>query len=407
LTLAADHARAIYANADAIRLYREAIAQVNQILLALTSEGARWSDKLVDLQQALGDLLLLGGDPAAARGAFAVSVANLPYTNNLLRRAGLLRRIGKTHEVQHRHEEALRAYSEAEAALAEQPRTTDDDAAKQWWTEWFNIQTDRIMVYYWLANDAQIESVIGRIQAAPMNQGSASQQAQIFKSLAYLSMRRERYALSAQTVSYARRRLSASVEWGDSGEILEARFMHGMSLLFHGKLDAGRQEFIEALPDSERRGDMTLHSRFLAYLTVAWRRAQDVGRTRESALQCLEVAQSSSISEYIGVARANLGWVAWREGSLAQARTDCAAALGSWASISFVYPFQWMARFVLLALDAEEGLLDKVAQQANGILDSKQELLPTDLATALSQASERRRDRLQSTIALAQAHGFL
>jgi tetratricopeptide (TPR) repeat protein len=262
------------------------------------------------------------------------------------------------------------------------------------------------MVHYWLAEAEQIESVVQRIQAAPLEHGPASQQAQIFKSLAFLSMRKERYALSEQTLSYARRRLSASIDWGDAGEILESRFMLGMSLLFSGNGPEARSAFLDALPDSERRGDMTLHSRFLAYLMVAWRRAQDVDKAKEFALRCLDVAQSSGIREYVGAARANLGWVAWRAGSSPQARSDCAAAVEAWAGISFVYPFEWMARFVLLALDADEGKFDEALEHGKHILDSKQELLPADLTSALSQMSADR-ESLQTVVAAAQMHGFL
>jgi tetratricopeptide (TPR) repeat protein len=219
-------------------------------------------------------------------------------------------------------------------------------------------------------------------------------------------MRRERYALSEQTLSYARRRLSASIEWGDAGEILESRFMLGMSLLFSGNGPEARQTFLEALPASERRGDMTLHSRFLAYLMVAWRRALDVGKTREFALRCLDVAQSSGIREYVGAARANLGWVAWREGSSPQARSECAAAVEAWAGISFVYPFEWMARFVLLALDTAEGQFDEAVEHGEHILDSKQELLPADLTSTLAQMGADR-ESLEAVVAAAQTHGFL
>ncbi len=409
--LAGDHARTTFANEDAVRLYRESIKQVDRVLLALATEGAHWIDTMVEVRQALGDLLMLGGNPQEARSVFEASLAGLESQARLaarerLQRAGLRRRIGKTHEVQHRHVEALGAYSDAEASLGEPPHSKDADAHKHWWTEWFNVQTDRVMVHYWLAEAEQIESVVQRIQAAPLEHGPASQQAQIFKSLAFLSMRKERYALSEQTLSYARRRLSASIDWGDAGEILESRFMLGMSLLFSGNGPEARSAFLDALPDSERRGDMTLHSRFLAYLMVAWRRAQDVDKTKEFALRCLDVAQSSGIREYVGAARANLGWVAWRAGSSPQARSDCAAAVEAWAGISFVYPFEWMARFVLLALDADEGKLDEAVEHGKHILDSKQELLPADLTSALSQMSADR-ESLQGVVAAAQTHGFL
>src|SRR5260370_39886816 len=61
LKLAADHARATYANGDAIRLYREAVKQVNETLLSLSTEWARPRELLIELNEALGDVLALTG----------------------------------------------------------------------------------------------------------------------------------------------------------------------------------------------------------------------------------------------------------------------------------------------------------------------------------------------------------
>jgi tetratricopeptide (TPR) repeat protein len=265
------------------------------------------------------------------------------------------------------------------------------------------LQIDRVMVHYWLASDGPIEKLVEAISSVPAEGGAAPQLAQLFKGLVYMNMRRERYDLSPQTVSYALHRLNASRLWGNEGEILEARFMYGIGLLFAGRLEHAEQELAQALPDAEKRGDRTLHARFLAYLTVAQRRRRHAADVAALAARCIAVARLGGMNEYVGTGRANQGWVAWLEGSFADARTACETALAVWSGLSLVYPLQWLARLVLMAMDVDEGQLDRAVDHAAAVLDSKQQLLPMELAAALAAAREQPRRAIDLAITL----GFL
>src|SRR5207237_3314096 len=70
LKLAAEHAHHTFANEDAVRLYREAIDQVKRILLSLSSDALSWDQTLVQLQEALGDVLALAGQREEAQSSF-------------------------------------------------------------------------------------------------------------------------------------------------------------------------------------------------------------------------------------------------------------------------------------------------------------------------------------------------
>jgi tetratricopeptide (TPR) repeat protein len=288
--------------------------------------------------------------------------------------------------------------------------------AQAWWAEWIGIQVDRVMVNYWLAREDEIELLVSKIRAATAEQGSAPQRAQLFKSLTYLSMRGERYALSERTVSYARRRLEASIEWADESEIVEARFAFALALLFrgsHGFVEQAERELAEAIPSAERSGNLTILARFLTYRTVAQRRLGHADYVRETARRALDVAGAGEMAEYIGAARANLGWVAWKTGALAEARSQCEAAIEIWRRLSMVYPLQWMARFVLVAVDFEQADFTRAAEHATRMLEDKQQLLPPPLSEALARVAsiannedEKERD-VVAAIEAAKAHGFL
>jgi serine/threonine protein kinase/tetratricopeptide (TPR) repeat protein len=404
----AERAKSLYAHADATALYQACLREaelesedaLGQVEGAVAPTGP--------IHEALGEIHSWLGKRDEAKAAYDKA---LVQANSVQERSRLWRRIGKTYETQHLHDQALRAYEDAEAALGEPAEAANDD----WWAQWIGLQIDRVMVHYWLAREAEVARLVESIRAVVNERGTAQQRAQLFKGLAYMNLRRERYVLSARTVGYAEQRLEASQDWGDEGEVLEARFMLGMARLCNGALERAEQEMADALPEAERRGDVTILSRFLAYLMLAKRLQRELRGTRQSAERCLAVAKDAGIREYIGAAHANLAWVAWREcepESLELARQHCSAALADWQSISFVYPFEWMARLVLIALEIRAGHADALREQALSMLDPKQQLLPEALQRALTALGKADSAALAAShgaavVALAEQAGFL
>jgi tetratricopeptide (TPR) repeat protein len=253
-----------------------------------------------------------------------------------------------------------------------------------------------------------MEELIARIQRAPVDPQNAEQRAQFYKSLVYLGMRRERFALSEQTVAYARQRLDASEQWGVLAEIVEAAFAYALALLFHGNVSGARDEILARLPEADRQGNLTLLSRLLAYLAIAHRMGGEVAQARAVAERCVEVARASGMEEYVSTGRACLGWAAYRLGDVETARRECESALSLWTGGSFSYPFEWLARLVLFALDSAVGSRDK-AIHASRMLDAKQHALPQALVEALEQAATSFdcSEADKRVVRIATDHGFL
>ena len=371
--LAGRRARAAYAHREAATFFATALHQ-NEKAGPISPPAEAWEPLL---HEDIGDLMVLLGRQAEAAASFEGA---LPGARSPLDHARIHRKIGKTHEVHHRHKEALASYQMAEVSLGTSPPDGDDAASAAWWNEWMDVQASRVMVHYWLASEVSLEEVVDRIRSAPSTVATPQKQAQFFKSLALSNIRRERFALSAQTVSYVRDRLRAVKEWGDEGEIVESQFMLAFTLLWHGSVDEAVRVIGEALA-GEQRADATTHARFLAYLAVGHGRLGDVDATRDAATRCMAVAKASNLREYIGTAHAKLGWVAWREGFFVEARTHCLEAIDAWSGVSLVYPFKWLARLVLIALDGTEA--PERAEHARRILDPEQQKLPEELTKAL------------------------
>ena len=129
----------------------------------------------------------------------------------------------------------------------------------------------------------------------------------------------------------------------------------------------------------------------------------------------LGVATAANLPEYLGVARANQAWLAWRHGHLESVQTHGQTALELWARLSFAYCFEWLALWPLMAAALQRDQLGEAVAAARRLLHPSQQRLPDDPTAALQAASEALgagrtphvRDLLESAISLAQSSGQL
>jgi len=131
----------------------------------------------------------------------------------------------------------------------------------------------------------------------------------------------------------------------------------------------------------------------------------------------LEVVETVGMDDYLGAARANLGWVAWRSGNTEQALRETDDALEHWERLrpKYPYPFQWLGRLHRIAVAIERGATDAAVSDAMLVLEPLQHRLPDVLTEAFSQAvlawktgDERLCDeRLHAALNAARANGYL
>jgi hypothetical protein len=104
----------------------------------------------------------------------------------------------------------------------------------------------------------------------------------------------------------------------------------------------------------------------------------------------LRLGTTLSMGDYIGAARANLAWVAFRSNDHERAALETTAAIRQWEGLApkYPYPFQWLAR-----LHAAESALARAEPaeafaHARSMLTPLQHRLPDAVASAFSEALE-------------------
>jgi hypothetical protein len=140
---------------------------------------------------------------------------------------------------------------------------------------------------------------------------------------------------------------------------------------------------------AQQIGDVVIQSRCLTYLTVVYRKQGLIKAVRDYALQSLATAQTAQMQEYIGMAKANLAWIAWAEGDWVEARANGQAALTTWRQLEarqFTLPFQWMALWPLMAVSIAQNYLTEAVDYARSLLTPPQQRLPDLLAAVVSEA---------------------
>jgi hypothetical protein len=105
------------------------------------------------------------------------------------------------------------------------------------------------------------------------------------------------------------------------------------------------------------------------------------------------------------MARANLAWVAWREQDLEETEAQGNAALAAYADSAFgVFPWEWTARFPLLALALARGRDAEARDHARAMVAETQQPLGDRLEAALSRPG---RKSLERALTLAESAGRL
>ncbi|MBV9949141.1 MAG: serine/threonine-protein kinase PknK, partial [Myxococcales bacterium] len=379
LARAAEQARSVHANGEAIRLYREAITQSGEARPRGAAEAS--ADAAGALHEGLAEVLALTGRWDEARAAGEEALRHVPAAD-VVRRARLHRRIGKTWETEHRHDEAQRWYGLAQELLGQDV----EGASRERRDEWIQLQIDRHWLHYWRAQLPEMNAILATLRPVIETSGSAPQRAQFFLGLAQAGLRRNRYVVDEETLAFARASRRAGDDPSAAAELPMVQFAYGVVLLLHGALAEAETELRAALALARRAGDAAQQARCLTYLTLTARKRQRDAEVRELAAQTLEASSSAGMRDYVAAARANQAWLALRSGDLEGAERLARVALDLWRSLSLVFPLQWTALLPLLSIAMARGDTAQAVGCAGDLLNSHQQPLPAAVSDALMKA---------------------
>jgi tetratricopeptide (TPR) repeat protein len=374
---AAEAARQVYANHDAIGYYQRA--------LALAQGPAAPSAALAaDLYHQLGDTLHWTARYEEARFAFQQAIATTPNLEPIYL-ALLYRKIGNSWRDQHHYPEALLAYTQAERAL----RPTPPESSPEWWQEWIQILLEITLVHYWLGQTAESDELRARLQPAVEQYGTPGQRALYAQNMAWIEFRRNRHVATAETVALNKAVLAAQIEAGNQAAVPAAQFGFGFALLWSGDLEGAIEALQTALQQAKETDDVSLQARCLTYLTIALRQCNRIEECKVCAARSLEAASAARMPEYIATSKANQGWLAWCAENLDLARALGLEALKLWRELPPGHasaPFQWLARWPLIAVAMREDQLAWAVDCVRALFDPGQQRVPDALATGLEQA---------------------
>jgi predicted ATPase len=396
---AAEAARRNHANRDALRYFRLALGELERSLGRDEQERRVVSSRL---RESLADVLFVSGELEEARSALAGAIEETPAADRVSR-ARRRRLLARTWERQHHHERALELCAQAQLDLGSPPRSAR--LSEDYWDEWVQIQIQTAWHLYFLSRVTELNALLEKARPVIERRGSALQRAQFFQAQIHADFRALRYRMTDTSVANARAYLTAAEEADDPGELAMARFFLAFVLTFKERGEEREAEplYRSAIGYVERVGDAALQARFIAYYCVLLRRARRVPDTRATALRVLEIAEKHRFFDYVGLAHANLCWVALQTGGDVEA--TAAQALQAWGKLpaAYPYPLQWPVRIPLATHLTRLGKVDEALQEWELLLDAKQHILPDELSAAIRLALTKRASTGVTDVASLQA----
>ena len=384
LSKAAERARVIYANDEAIQLYNRVTEQLSKLIQNKKKDSLKWQETLSQVQEELGDVLELIGRHEEARLTYLRAIDNNKKRDGI-RQARIHRKIGKTWEIQGDYKNSDRCYYIAERFLNE----FSEDRKQEWYSEWIEIQLARLLLYYFISKTREMEKLIAKLRFDLEKYGSPTQTTSFYNMLTLKDYRRYRYLLSHKTLVNPISALEASLKSKDKKLICFTRFMLGFSNLWCDKFDEAQCVLQEASQESKKIGDVVNLSRCLTYLVIAYRRENKLGQVQKLLPQCLEVAKKAQMQEYVGTANANSAWLKCRKKEFDKAIKLGQEALDEWDKLPKTHAscaFKWTAIFPLMCISAHKGDYLAVTNYAKMLLDPKQKKLPDLLTNTLKKA---------------------
>lgn len=402
---------------QAIDYYRQAATSAqqlyaNQETVSYLQKALELSEKLPEaaairpeLQEALADNLTITGYFALAEATYHTALSQVPVSERLWR-AELQRKLAETLPPQQRSDEAITLYHDALALLAEH---TGSDSKKARLSTLLGLMT---ALYYQLRAADMVE-LKKETQALLDEIGTAAQQAQFYSQLSHMALLNERYQLSAATVALARSALTYAQQTGNAWQIAHHHFEFGFTLLWHGDLVGAEAVLKESLQMAGELGDQWSQTQCLVYLMTVCRMRGDAKQMSLYLPRLATVGQTVGSPFYMAASQANTAWLHYRNGQFSAARKEAEAAASTWKNSP--YPFQWLAYWLLLALNLEDAILPAALAATRAILDPSQQKLPDDVSGTLKmavQASESGnietiQAELQHAVKLARSYGYL
>jgi len=257
--------------------------------------------------------------------------------------------------------------------------------------------------------------ILEQVEPLVQQYGGPGDRARFLVNLLWRNVVRDRFEVTEETLGHARAFVAVGQETGSPLLVVWAGYYVGWCHLHRGELDPARQELEASLALAEQAGHTLAQALCLRALNVLIRRRGSTEEVRLHPRQCLDRRFPVSSRLYIATSMANLAWLAWREGDLAEAERRARAALGIWQATSWVSYYWWMALWPLIAVMLTRDRVSEAVAHARRLLDESQERMPEAVERRVEEAiaawdggeAELAQERLEQAVELAEEGGYL
>jgi len=348
---------------------------------ALLPQGGELAEIRPDLLERLGDCLRLGGQFGAAYPQYQEAFSSLA-DNQLLARARIKRKMAENLWPLDRTTEAIAQVKQAADLITPLLHENQEDAI----SEWAAIYLVMAWSYYWLLDLPGIESALNELEPLLDIPGYNEQKQRyyVYQSLANDFLGR-RYRADSRVVRITQNHFETARKSGDLYLTADTEFRLGFSLLWSGQIAEARDHLEHSMQICEDLAVYFLWVQNATYFMVAARLMGDVQAVAAIFPKVLERTDAVGSKAYLSTTQANGAWLAYRKGDREEGIRLARDVAGQWDR-GVTQPFQWLARWVLLATALEDNNLEEAIIQARVMSTPPQLLLPDPLNEALETA---------------------
>ena len=373
---AAEASRRVFSNQVAKAYLERALSLISENV-ELESESI---STVVKIRESIGDIYELTGDRDLALEIYLKALEQV-IEGDSLTKARILGKIAKVSAARFGYDNADDKFIRAVDSLGNPPDENDVD----WWRAWLDIQFERVWMYYNLADVNEIESTLEPLLPV-IERLNAQDKLIAYKfNLVGLHCRRDRYRLDESTKRLSHETLILCKGLNNSEFLIRATTGYGLTNLWCGDLENAKHYLGDGLKLAGQAGDVINQIISLTYLAVTYRLLNDSAISKTYAERALVLCEREDEPTYAASAQANLGWFAWREGNMCQAKELSSNALEGWSEY---YPFKWLALWTLIDIYLQEGQFVKAVELIQQVTDSRQQALPEEGENKLTKLVE-------------------
>lgn len=371
--LAAGRAAAVFAFQEARSCYVNALEQLDSC--GAEPDPQDYSAR-AEAHVGQADILRQQGDHAAARAQYQAALSLIDRDDAILR-ASVHRKYGMSLTSQRLSAEALERSASAYEALegSNRPRTA------AWWNERIEIQIERLWSAYWAGDAKLLRTVADAARPEIEQHASDSQKSRYFNGVVLIAFREECLNISDDTLACAHYATDLAKRTGDPGDLTRAYFLVACCHMWRDDLDAAEADFSFVLEQLDHTGDSEWRVMTDNYMALIKRKRGDLESVRRWTAKTEDGAERARMPLYAILARANLAWLALREGHIEDAERIAAETFAALAPLPF--QVKWLAAWPLVAAHFARGTLDQTHEAIRTMLHSEQQRQPEALSKGL------------------------